>query len=94
MAFRAADASRAAGLAQAYPTGMPHTCFPRETVRLNREVVAELGEYDPHSYRPSGATQSGAVGRSRAQCRTRAGAPTLTSLPPAAGLLTLDGGRP
>ena len=58
---------RARGLAQAYPNAMPHTCFTRETVRQDREVVAEAVEYEPHPYRPSGATQPDAV---RPLCRT------------------------
>lgn len=78
---------RAGGLAAAYPTGMPHTCFTRETVRLNREVVAEPVEYEPHSYQPSGATQPDAV---RPLCRTCRGTHPGESAP-AAVLLSADG---
>jgi hypothetical protein len=59
-------AFRASGLRQAYPNGVPHSCFTRETVYHNREVVAEAVEYESHPYQESGATQPDAV---RPLCR-------------------------
>lgn len=44
---------KASSLGDAYPNGRPHVCFDRDTIRFNREVVAEPGEYDPHTYAPS-----------------------------------------
>ncbi|MDQ1722492.1 MAG: hypothetical protein QOI26_2226 [Pseudonocardiales bacterium] len=58
---------RAGSLLLAYPNAVPHTCFTRDTVLRNRDVVAEAVEYEPHPYRPSGATQPDAV---RPLCRT------------------------
>jgi hypothetical protein len=58
---------RASGLRHAYANGVPHTCFTRQTVLQNRDVVAEAVEYEPHPYQPSGATQLDAV---RPLCRT------------------------
>lgn len=46
-------AFKARSLADAYPTSRPHTCFTRDTVTFNREVVAEPVMYEPHGYKPS-----------------------------------------
>lgn len=45
-------AFRAQALA-AYPNSRPHRCFSRDTVTHNREVVAEVIDYEPHAYEPS-----------------------------------------
>jgi hypothetical protein len=57
----------AGGLRQTYPHGVPHTCFTRDTVLRNRDVIAETIHYEPHLYQPSGATQPDAA---RPLCRT------------------------
>lgn len=59
-------AFRASVLWQAYPNGVPHTCFTRETVSHNRAVVVEAVVYDSHPYQESGAHQPDAV---RPLCR-------------------------
>lgn len=38
---------------QNFPNGRPHACFSRATITHNRDVVAEPGDYEPHSYEPS-----------------------------------------
>ncbi|MDT5150591.1 MAG: hypothetical protein QOI01_2324 [Mycobacterium sp.] len=66
---------RASSLLPAYPNAVPHTCFTRDTVLDNRDVVAEAVEYEPHPYRPSGATQPDA---GYGPCAEPAVAPTRT----------------
>lgn len=46
-------AFRARALLQTHPNGRPHVCFDRDTVVLNRYVVAEPIDYGPHVYQPS-----------------------------------------
>lgn len=36
-----------------YPTSRPHTCFSRQTVVRNRDVVAESVDYGEHAYQAS-----------------------------------------
>jgi hypothetical protein len=44
---------KAVQLKEAYPYARPHVCFTQDTVRFNREVVAEHIKYEPHPYRAS-----------------------------------------
>lgn len=55
----------------AYPNARAHTaCISHETVRMNREVVAEPGDYEPHPYEASAERPADAA---RPLCRTCGG---------------------
>jgi hypothetical protein len=60
-------AFRARGTREAHPNGFPHTCVTSDTVKHNREVVAEPPSFEPHPYAPSAAEQPDAT---RPLCRT------------------------
>lgn len=78
-----AFAFRASVLKQAYPNSRPHTCFDRETVTGNREVVAESPDWEAHVYRPSTIHPPDAVRALCEVCRGTHGEPETR--PTAAG---------
>lgn len=57
---------RAQFVPAAHPNARAHTCISHETVRMNREVVAEPGEAGNHAYEPSTTRPADAA---RALCR-------------------------